>query len=71
MSYSNYLYDLFRIFTFVVLTAHFAGTASEHFFYTLYLIGGDVITTMREIVFPSLIFIKDEFGGSRNVHISY
>ncbi|SUB91754.1 Uncharacterised protein [Photobacterium damselae] len=34
---------------FVVLTAHFAGTASEHFFYTLYLIGGDAITTMREI----------------------
>ncbi|GAW47238.1 hypothetical protein PDPJ_3_00059 [Photobacterium damselae subsp. piscicida] len=22
------------------------------------------------ISFPSLIFIKDEFGGSRNVHIS-
>ncbi|BAX54587.1 hypothetical protein PDPUS_2_00001 [Photobacterium damselae subsp. piscicida] len=53
-----------------MLTAYFAGTASEHFFYTLYLIGGDVIATMREIFFPSLIFIKDEFGGSRNMHIS-
>ncbi len=59
-----------RVFTFIVLTAHFVGSASEHFFYAFYLIGGDAITTMREIFLPGIIFIKDEFGRTGDVHIS-
>lgn len=53
-------------FTFVALSANFASTASEYF----YLIGGNAITSMCGIFLPSLIFIKEVFGHSSNVHIS-